>query len=387
MRSNFSKTLNTPILHFDADAFFPSVEQILEPKYRGKPLIVGGGHRGVVASASYEARAYGIHSAMPIYQARKLCPHAIFIKGHFEAYHYFSGKMFEIFNRFTPVVEMTSIDEGYLDLSGTQQMHGANYFEIAERILNVVHHELGFTISGGLSTNKMTSKIASSLNKPRQLTWVWAGEEKPFLHPLGLKAMPGIGPKTIPKLERLGMRTLGDLAEVPFESMWQMMGGYGIYLWERANGIDRRSVQNEPYQRKSISEEKTFSIDISSQDLLMKEAELMLKELCYRLRQDKLYAKTLTLKIRYQDFQTFNHQQTLPQVSHLPNDFFDSLRQLFKKRDRTKRVRLIGVGLSHLQTEVQLGLFSASSGRSMEHRLVLENQLDDLRKKYGREII
>jgi DNA polymerase IV len=393
MRPQFVNPKETPILHVDADAFFPSVEQLMEPKYRGKPVIVGGWHRGVVSSASYEARQFGVHSAMPIYEARKLCPQGIFLRGNHRLYSHFSHNMFEIFKRFTPVVEMTSIDEGYLDLSGTRQMHGIDYFGIASCILGAVKKELGITISGGLSTTKMTSKIASSLYKPRRLTWVWAGRERGFLGALPLKAMPGIGPKTIPKLSRLGLGTLGDLAEVPFETMWHLMGEHGIHLWERANGIDRRSVHPEAYKRKSISEEKTFPIDIDSQELLIKEAHHMLKELCYQLRRDNLYAKTLTLKIRYKDFKTFTFQRTLEQVSSLPNDFLDDLHQLFKRRESKQRVRLIGVGLSHLKNDVQLGMFGSSSTSGVlakclpEKRHQLEVRLDALREKYGKGII
>jgi DNA polymerase-4 len=383
MRQDFK---DTPILHVDADAFFPSVEQLLEPKYRGKPLIVGGGHRGVVSSASYEARRYGVHSAMPIYKARKLCPKGIFVKGNHHMYRHFSKEMFKIFQKYTPVVEMTSIDEGYLDLSGTQQMHKSDYSTIALRIIKEVEDRLGLTISGGISTCKMVSKIASANNKPRKLSWIWAGQEREFLKPLPLKAMPGIGPKTVPKLERLGVSTLGELAEIPFETMWQMMGGYGIHLWERAQGIDRRSVSTENYKRKSISEEKTYPIDIDSQVLLIKEAEKMIKDLCYRLRKDELYAKTITLKIRYKDFQTYTHQRSLEKASNLPNDFLDPLRQLFKKRDHKRRVRLIGIGLSHLQNEVQLGLFG-DKGFEPIMRHELEKTLDKLRGKYGTDVI
>ena len=371
----------TPILHVDADAFFPSVEQRLEPRYRGKPLIVGGDHRGVVSSASYEARKFGVHSAMPIYKARKLCPHGIFIKGNHAMYREFSQRMFYIFRKYTPTVEITSIDEGYLDLSGTRQLHGADYPTIANRILHEVQDELGITISGGLSTAKMISKIASSRNKPRKLTWIWAGHEQQFLHPLPLQAMPGLGPKTLPKLTRLGLKTLGDLAAMPFETMWQLMGGHGIHLWERAQGIDSRSVSEKPHNRKSISEEKTFPFDIDSQDFLVAEAQKMLKDLCYRLRQNTQYAQTLTLKIRYQNFDTHTHQKTLTQGSNHAPDFYPALHALFKNRDHKRKIRLIGVGLGKLQTQVQLDLFTPPS------QAELDQKLDHLRKKYGVRVI
>lgn len=370
------------VLHIDADAFFPSVEQILEPKYRGRPLIVGGGHRGVVASASYEARAYGVHSAMPIYKARKLCPQGIFIKGNHEMYAHFSKKMFGIFQNYTPLMEVTSIDEGYLDLKGTEAMHRAAPPLIAERIMKEVRETLGLTVSIGLARNKSVAKVASARYKPRKLTWIWPGHEAEFLAPLPLRALPGIGPKTAPHLESMGFHTLGDLAQVPFETLWEKFGGYGIRLWEGARGEDHRPVASEPWQRRSLSEEKTFPIDIDSRELLWREATAMLRELCYRLRREPLHARTLTLKIRYADFQTFGHQATLEQASATATDFLPLLTTLFEKRDPRRRVRLIGIGLSHLQNEVQMSLFAEQRRRN-----TLDEHLDVLRQKYGSDVV
>ncbi len=374
--------MDTPILHVDADAFFASVEQRLEPKYRGRPVIVGGSHRGVVSSASYEARKEGIHSAMPIFKARKLCPHGVFIKGRHGMYGEFSQAMFQIFRKYTPTIEMTSIDEAYLDLTGTEKLHKSTYPGIASRLLCEVEKSLGITISGGLSSCKLVSKIASSKFKPRRLSWIHLGREKQFLSSLPLKAMPGIGPQGLPKFNRLGLQTIGDLAELHFETMWQMFGGYGIVLWERSNGIDHRPVSPRAPERKSISEDKTFSIDLDNQDLLIDEAQRMLKKLCFRLREKPLYAKTLALKIRYSDFATHTHRITLEKASNIPQDFLKPLKQLFKKRDPKRRVRLIGVGLSNLQSQVQLELF----GRATKNQR-LEQSLDQLRQKYGLKII
>ncbi|MDP2624637.1 MAG: DNA polymerase IV [Candidatus Peregrinibacteria bacterium] len=379
--------MEATILHVDADAFFASVEQLLEPKYRGKPLIVGGEHRGVVASASYEARRYGIHSAMPIFKAKMQCPHAIFVRGNFSMYTHFSKRMLEIFKRYTPTVEMTSIDEGYLDLSGTTRLHKATYPEIAGFILKQVRKELGITISGGLSTSKLVSKISSSLFKPHRLTCVLPGQEKQFLAPLALKVMPGIGEKTLPRFEYLEIYTLGDLAEMPFDTVWQLLGGHGVALWERAQGIDRRPVSPYGYRRKSISEEKTFPIDIDSQDLLIHEALKMLHDLCFQLRKRSLYAKTITLKIRYADFQTFTHQKTLEQASNCEEDFRATLRRLFKKRDLKRQVRLIGLGLNNLQNELQLEMFNDGSGGNPPRHQKLTSALDELREKYGSDVI
>lgn len=379
------------ILHVDADAFFASVEQLLEPRYRGKPVVVGGDHRGVVASASYEARRYGIHSAMPIYQARQLCPRAIFVKGQHALYAHFSREMFKIFKEYTPTVEITSVDEGYLDLSGTRRLHKADYPEIAFRILTHVHQKLGFSISGALSTNKLVSKVSASLYKPRRLSWILPGHEKKFLEPLPLRVIPGVGPKSLPKFELLGLHTVGDLAAMPLDTVWDLWGGYGLVLWEHAQGIDRSPVSPEGYRRKSISEEKTFPLDIESQDLLYSESKKMLKNLCFELRRQALYAKTLTLKIRYKDFQTFTHQKTLDTVSHAETDFTPTLKELLKNRDPQRYVRLIGVTLSHLQNEVQLNLFEDGKllgpGVRGRHKKELESALDRLRMKYGINVI
>lgn len=374
--------MDTPILHVDADAFFASVEQRLEPKYRGKPVIVGGKHRGVVSSASYEAREFGIHSAMPIYKARKLCPHGIFVQGRHDIYGEFSHAMFQILKKYTPTVEMTSIDEGYLDLTGTERLHKCSYHGIAARLLKDVEKSLGITISGGLSSCKIISKIASSRFKPRRLSWIFAGQEKSFLAPLPLKDMPGIGPQTLPKFTRLGLNTIGDLAGLSFESMWQMFGGYSMILWERANGIDHSPVSPHAPQRKSISEEKTFPIDLDSPDLLLEESAKMLKKLCFLLRQENRYAKTLNLKIRYSDFATYTHQKILDQPTNVFGGFLPVLKALLKRRDRMRRVRLLGVGLSGLQDQVQMELF----GRTAKNQH-LEEALDKLRQKYGLKVI
>ncbi len=371
------------VLHVDADAFFASVEQLLEPSYRNKPLIVGGSHRGVVSSASYEARKFGIHSAMPIYKARKLCPKGIFVRGNHKLYGQFSRRMFDIFQTYTPTVEMNSIDEGYIDLSGTTKLHKADYPTIAMRLLRDVYKTIGITISGGLSSSKMVSKIASSLFKPRQFSWIHEGYERTFLAPLPIKKMPGIGPKSFSKFERLGIHTIGDLAAMNFEAVWQLLGGQGIVLWERAQGLDRRPVSPYAHQRKSISEDKTFPLDIDSQDILLEEAIKMIRRLCFRLREKSLHAHTLTLKIRYADFQTFTHRKTLPQSSNIPNDFLATLRELLTKRDPARRVRLIGVCLSNLQNQLQLELF----GEDQQKRSKLEKRLDTLRNKYGPSII
>ncbi len=374
--------MDTPILHVDADAFFASVEQRLEPKYRGRPVIVGGSHRGVVSSASYEARQFGIHSAMPIFKARKACPHGIFVKGRHGVYGEFSHAMFKILKKYTPTVEMTSIDEGYLDLTGTEKLHKSSYHQIAVKLLREVEKSLGITISGGLSSCKLVSKIVASRFKPRRLSWIHAGQEKRFLAPLPLKAMPGIGPQSLPKFTRLGLQTIGDLAKLHFESMWQMFGGYGMVLWERANGIDNRPVSPHAPQRKSISEDKTFPIDIDSQHLLLEESTKMLKRLCYKIRQNNRFAGTFTLKIRYSDFATFNHQKSLDQPSNIPCELLPTLKLLLKKRDPHRRVRLIGISLSNLQNQVQLELFGRTAKK--QH---LEQCLDNLRQKYGLKVI
>lgn len=383
--------MQATILHVDADAFFASVEQLLEPRFRGKPVIVGGGHRGVVSSASYEARKFGIHSAMPIYKARQQCPKGIFIKGHHGLYGEFSKKVYAILKNYTPTVEMNSIDEGYLDLSGTERMHKATPPEIACNLLREVKEKLGITLSGGLSTNKMVSKIASSMFKPRQFTWIREGYEKSFLAPLPIKKMPMIGPKTLPKFEQLGVHTIGDLAAMDFESVWHFFGGHGIILWERSQGIDRRTVSPYAHQRKSISKEKTFPIDIDNQDLLYDEASKLLHQICFHLREKALFANTLTLKIRYADFQTFTHRKTLGQASNLHQDFREILHDLMKKRDRSKRVRLIGVALNNLQSQIQLELFGPqtpdTTTRISQKRRNLEKRLDTLREKYGPSII
>lgn len=379
-----SYKLPASILHLDADAFFASVEQVKNPKLKNKPVIIAGSHRSVVSSASYEARRFGIHSAMPTYKAKKLCPHGIFLEGNHHLYSEFSRQMFKIFRSFTPDVEPISIDEAYFDLNGLELLYQASPKEITRRLLLKVHQTLGLTLSGGLSTNKTVSKIASSLNKPRKLTIIPAGKEKSFLAPLPLRYLPGVGEKTLPLLQKLNLHTIGDLAAMPFKTLVKYLGIHGFTLWERAQGLDDRSIQTESSPPKSISKEHTFRFDLNDFSRVYHTLKQLLGTVLYRLRQTDFYARTLFLKIRYADFSTFTFRRTLPVASNLEKDFLEITRELLEtKWPRYLKIRLIGVGVTNFISNRQLSLFDAS----FEKSITLTRHLDSLRAKYGLEVI
>mgnify|MGYP001607247762 CR=1 FL=1 len=248
------------ILHLDADAFFATVEQVLNPSLRGKPLLVGGptSTRGIVSAASYEAKAYGIYSGMPMYLARQKCPKAIVVHGNFDVYREFSKRMYQIFIGYTPEVEMASIDEAYIDLAGCELLYKQSAEDLSRNILNKTHQKLGISVSGGLASNKTVAKVASSTNKPHKLTIIPYGKEMKFLAPLRLKAIPGVGHKTLPLLEAHGFKTIGDIAKLKMDDVLDKFGIQGIPLWKKCMGIDNSPVISVASLPKSISKEHTF---------------------------------------------------------------------------------------------------------------------------------
>ncbi|MFQ5952665.1 MAG: DNA polymerase IV [Candidatus Omnitrophota bacterium] len=340
------------IVHVDMDAFFAAVEQRDNPDYRGKPVVVGanpkgGKGRGVVSTCSYEARKYGIHSAMPISIAYRKCPHAIFLRVSMAKYARESRKIFEILEKFTPDIEPVSVDEAFLDISGSYQLFGTP-LETCRKIKSAIKKETGLTASIGLAPNKMTAKIASEIGKPDGLIKVEGKELLSFLHPLPVDKLWGVGEKTKRELVKIGIRTIGDLARRGVEELEDYFGKHGVHAWELANGIDPRGV--EPiYEVKSISNEHTFEEDTSDEHEVKDELMRLSEKVSRRLRKSGLKGKTITLKIRLSDFSTFTRAHTLKGETNFIDDIYKNIILSLEEFDiKKKPVRLVGVKASSL---------------------------------------
>ncbi|MBI5232556.1 MAG: DNA polymerase IV [Coriobacteriales bacterium] len=383
------------VLHVDLDAFFASVEQLDDPALRGKPVIVGGspGKRGVVSTCSYEARVFGVRSAMPSARAAQLCPQAIWVRGNFERYRELSRQVRAIFESETPAVQPLSIDEAFLDV--TQGRYSDEHpVEVAERIRSRIA-ELGITGSVGVAASKTVAKIASDFDKPDGITIVWPGREREFLAPLEVRALSGIGPKSAERLERLGIRTLGDLAALDEETASTALGRYGASLVRRAQGIDERSVhENDPV--KSVSNERTFACDLREAAEIDAALEQLATHVGRRLRKKGIAGRTVTVKLRFNDFTTRTIQRTLA----VPTDdelLFGAIARELVREAWTPGigVRLLGVGLSGFGDKTaQMGLFAedeadvgASAVTQPERREAIVKGLDAVRERFGDDAV
>jgi DNA polymerase-4 len=374
--------LDSTILHVDMDSFFVSVERLERPELRGKPVVVGGrpDQRGVVSSASYEARQHGIHSAMPLRTAGRLCPHAIFLEGHHERYSEWSDRVASILAKFSPIVEMTSIDEAYLDLGGTERLHGPP-LAAADKLLRTIMQSTALPCSGGLASTRLVAKVASDQAKPRGLLWVAPGMEARFLAPLPIRKIPGIGEITERALRALGIEIVEQLARHKQEQLEQVFGQWGSALYRKARGGDAYEflIDAEP---KSISHNHTFGEDTNH----VAEMESLLSHLSQkaskRLREAGLSSRTLTLTIRYAGFQTYTRSHTVPEPVRLDADIFAIFLELFREhRDPRRKVRLLGVALSGLSHGgEQLDLLEADRREKLEK---LTKAADQLRDKFG----
>lgn len=374
------------ILHLDMDAFYVSVERLLDPSLEGRAVLVGGdpGGRGVVASASYEARRKGVHSAMPMGRARMLCPEAVIIRGTHERYAEYSGRVHEILRRFSPLVEMASQDEAYVDLSGTERLWGAPW-TAAERMRQTILEETRLPSSMGLAANKLLAKVASTLAKPRGFLRVFPGGEAALLAPLPIEALPGIGPKTAEKLHSFGIERLGDLVELGAETLEQLFGATGRELYERARGCNDSAVEPER-EAKSIGREHTFPEDVDDPVRLISMLSELTEHVASALRADTLQARTITLKFRYADFQTHTASRTLLSPTDDEKILLETARDLLRRHwTRRVRLRLVGVSVSNLQRAAwQLDLFDEATTR---RRIQLHGAVDALRRRHGFEVI
>jgi DNA polymerase IV len=370
------------ILHVDMDAFFVSVELLERPELRGKPVVVGGrpDQRGVVSAASYEARKYGIHSAMPLRTAGRLCPHAVFLDGRHTLYSEWSDRVAAILAKFSPVVEMVSIDEAYLDLAGTERLHGPP-LAAADKLLRVITSTTGLPCSGGLAATRLVAKVASDQAKPRGLVWVAPGQEARFLAPLSVRKIPGIGEVTERALRALGIETVEQLAALPQEKLEKIFGQWGTALFRKARGGDSYEfvIDAEP---KSISHNHTFGEDTDETVALDAMLSHLSQKACKRLREAGLAARTLTLTIRYAGFDTHMRSKTLAEPTRLDADIFMVFQDLFRKhRDLGRKIRLLGISLSGLTHEAeQLDLLEAERRGKLEK---LTSAADRLRDRFG----
>ena len=374
--------MQSSILHVDMDAFFVSVELLERPELRGKPVVVGGrpDQRGVVSAASYEARKFGIHSAMPLRTAGRLCPNAIFLDCRHTLYSEWSDHVAATLAKFSPVVEMVSIDEAYLDLAGTERLHGPP-LAAADKLLRAITSTTGLPCSGGLAATRLVAKVASDQAKPRGLVWVAPGQEARFLAPLSVRKIPGIGEVTERALRALGIETVGQLAELPQEKLEKIFGQWGTALHRKARGGDSYEfvIDAEP---KSISHNHTFGEDTDETAALDAMLSHLSQKACKRLREAGLTARTLTLTIRYAGFDTHTRSKTLAEPACLDADIFAVFQDLFRQhRDHRRKIRLLGVSLSGLTHEAeQLDLLEAERRGKLEK---LTSAADRLRDRFG----
>ena len=370
------------IMHIDLDAFFVSVEQVLNPELRGKPVVVGGkpDRRGVVASASYEARAFGLHAGMPLVTARRLCPQAIFIEGSFTKYRDASERFMAILADFSPYMEPVSLDEAYLEVTGFESIHGSIQ-QMAAAIKQRIKDELGLPSSVGIAGGKVVAKIAAELSKPDGLLEVAAGDERSFLAPLPIAKLPGIGRKTERTFTGLGINTIGELSNTPLNVLKSHFGASGELLHRYASGVDDSKVE-PPGAAKSISRETTFGQDTRERSLLKGTLGYLSERVGAELRQKGRQAGCVTLKLRYADFSTITRRHTLIKATDADQTIFDiGLKLLTRALSQERQpVRLIGIGVSNLtEPGRQLDMLDTSAQR-LER---LNRAIDRIRHKHG----
>jgi DNA polymerase-4 len=369
------------ILHLDLDAFFVSVERILDPKLNGKPVIVGGDPkygRGVVAACSYEARAFGLHSAMPIRTAYKLCPHGIYIHGHGDEYSRFSHAVENILQMYVPVIEQASIDEFYLDMTGTQKMYGS-MFAFASRIQNEIWQKLNLPCSIGIGSNKTVAKIGSDCMKPKGITYILPGMEKEFLAPMPVETIPGVGKVMKQSLNNRGIYKIGDITKLPSDYFGTAFGKYGIDIWRKAHGEGTEYLTTKR-TRKSISRENTFGNDVTSEKEIENTLFYLTGKVCQSLRNKGWEASTVDIKLRYSDFQTLTRAKTIKPTDDDKIIFETAWNLMSKAKTRRVGVRLIGIGVTNFSPlNEQEYLFEDSEVK----RKKMLRAVTRIRDKYG----
>ncbi len=369
------------IVHFDLDAFFVNVEYLRNNRLRGKPIAVGGhSDRGVITSCSYEARKFGVHSAMPTKLAKRLCPELLIIRGDMDNYSRFSNLVTEIIQNEVPVFEKSSIDEFYIDMTGMDKFFGTIRF--VEHLRKKIIKESGLSISHALATNKLISKVATNECKPNGRLEVKAGNEKTFLAPLPIEKLPMVGNQTATLLRRMGVETIFILSQIPVEMMTNLLGKNGIELWRRAQGLDESPIV--PYhEQKSIGTENTFETDTIDIQFLHKELVRMTEKIAFELRCNNKLTGCITVKIRYSDFQTLTMQSS---ITYTANDhiLLQKVKELFNKLyDRRLLVRLVGVRFTNLVAgSYQINIFEDS-----QEMIGLYRAIDSVKKQFGEKLL
>jgi DNA polymerase IV len=368
------------IIHVDLDAFFAAVEQRDHPEMRGKPVIVGGDprSRGVVSTCSYEARKFGVHSAMPLATALRLCPQGIYVPVDGAKYQRVSREVMTVLRRFTPAVEQVSIDEAFLDVAGSEALFGPAP-EIARRIKREVVKTTGLTVSVGVATNKLIAKVGSDLRKPDGLVVVEPGEEAAFLAPLEIRRLWGIGPKTAERLQGLGVSTIGELAALPMETLTRALGDHGGTLHDRALGIDSDPVVGGGEAAKSVSHETTFAVDVTDPVEIERTLLALTEGVSARLRSAGIRAGTVAVKIRDSQFRTITRQKTLPEPSDLTDTIWRAALELARPEVRGKKIRLLGVAATQLGSPEQISMFEVVNAK--QRRVV--DATDAVRRRFG----
>ncbi|MCI0355646.1 MAG: DNA polymerase IV [Acidobacteria bacterium] len=379
------------IFHVDMDAFYVSVEELFDPSLKGKAVVVGGrpNERGVASAASYEARKFGVHSAMPLRTAAKLCPHAIFVEGHPERYAEYSRQVRGVLEHFSPQVEMASIDEAYVDMTGTERLHGPP-LRAAHALHEAVRSETKLNCSIGIGASRLIAKVSSDQAKPNGVLWVLPGEEARFLAPLDVRKIPGVGKVMERDLHALGIRKVGDLARFDETFLNERFGKWGLALAGKARGADAGgwfdTEVGADTAAKSISHEHTYSVDTAEREQLESTLARLSEMVCRRLREGALHARTLQLKLRYSDFTTITRAHTLPQATHLDTEVYGQVRTLFRKSWKPgAAVRLLGVQASSLETaEGQMDLLDGARHARWERAM---SAADRLRDKFGESAV
>jgi DNA polymerase-4 len=368
------------------DAFFASVEQVLDPTLKGKPVIVGGDPdgRGVVCTASYEARKFGIHSAMPLVTAKRLCPDAVFIEGKFDHYRDASEQIMSVLHGVSPRIERVSLDEAYVDITGSLRLFGSG-MAIAMKLKRDIRDRTALPASVGIAPNKLVAKIASDEAKPDGILQVPRGAERDFLAPLPVSKLPGVGARTHDTLEQLGVRTIGHLAQLPVQALTRVFGRSGYALRRRAQGADFSRVEEAPHP-KSIGRETTFPEDLLDWEHIESVLCHLMERAMYALREHRMETRCVTLKVRYGDFKTLTFAKTLREYTDLDSVVYETLRELLPRaKARRARVRLIGVSLSSLTyNQHQLSLFPTRLDQKWRRALL---GVDRVRGRYGFEFL
>ena len=378
------------IFHVDMDAFFVSVEEVFDPSLKGKPVVVGGqaNERGVVSAASYAARKFGVHSAMPLRTAAKLCPQAIFVDGHPERYREYSHKVFEVLNRYSPKLEMVSIDEAYVDMTGTERLHGPP-LRAAHALHEAMKATTSLNCSIGIGTSRMIAKVCSDQAKPNGVLYVLPGGEKEFLAPLDVRKIPGVGKVMEKRLQEQGIHKVGDLADHDERWLKQNFGALGLALAGKSRGLDAGAWFDgeigEDEGPRSISHEHTFNSDTAEPQVLEAMLARLSEMVCRRLREQNLHARTLQLKLRYSDFATITRAHTLEEPTAVDSEVFSAVRELFRSNWNKGAVRLLGVHAAHFEEESeQLSLEGRTAHDKWNQAL---SAADRLREKFGENAV